>query len=296
MFLRFYLLYLNHNIRKALKEKPPGPFCLEHARLLSGFYCDRQYIDIMLEHAKDIIEPSKKKMWAQAYMNVGLTMCDLGYSRDGISYIEKAISLEERPDFKNRYILLLCYRLSNEACHEKLIELAKTLVNDEPQNPLAKIILVKAYIDDKRFDEAKANIEDIVKENPKAFGFLFAELYFSLKDYKAASDAFDKYDINRKLYFWLPEYDYKKAAAYYYSGQQEKVRKQDKKIRRRMKWDRFYRLNGIEKFGIEKIPAIDEMIESGGIDNIFIDTEKISHYFKTIQHLVFLYIKEKMGI
>lgn len=285
------ILYLNHNIRKALTENPPGPFCLQHARLLSGCYCDRKYIDVMLEHMRADIESGEEKMWIQAYLDVGLTLCDLGYSSEGISYIEKAVDLEKLPDRRNQYILQLCYRLRDEARYEKIIELAKTLVNDDPRNPVAKMVLVKAYIDAGRFNKEHIDIRKLVTEYPNAFGFLLGVLYFSSKDFKAASDAFDKYEVNRRIGFWLIEYDYKKAAAYYYSSQQDKCNRQAMKIRRRMKWDGFYRLDAIEKAGIERIPAIDEIIQSDEVDNVFLNKEKISHYFKTICHIMRLWIE-----
>lgn len=285
--------YLNKNVRRARKENPPGPFCLVHARLLAACYCDRKYIDVMLEHASFESKPVEEKIRIQAYLDIGLTLCDLGYSSEGISHIEKAISLEKRPDFRNGYILHLCLRLYNEARYEEVIELAKTLLHDDPRNPIAEMLLQKAYTDAGRFDEEHhADIRDLVRECPRDFGFLLPEFHFSLKDFKAASDAFDKYDINRRLCLWLPEYDYKKAVAYYYSDQQHKCRSQAARIRRRMKWDRFYRLDAIEKVGIERVPAIDEMIQSNEVDNVLFDTERISHYFKTLRHFMYLYIIE----
>jgi hypothetical protein len=284
-------LYLNVFVRKARKENPPGPFCLAHARLLSAYYCDRKYIDVMLKHARVAIETGEEKRWVQAYLDVGMTLCDLGHFSEGISYIEKAIALEKRPSFRNKCILHLCYRLSSESKYEKAVELAKTLLNDEPKNSIAKMVLVKASIDSGMLKGEYANIRELVTEYPKAFGFLLAEFHFSLKDFKAASDAFDKYDINRRLSFWLAEYDYKKAVAYYYSDQQDKCKRQTAKIKRRMKWDRFYKMDAIEKAGVERVSAIDKMIQSGEVDKSIFDREKTLHYFKTIGHIMRLYLE-----
>ena len=290
------IVYLNNNIRNARKENPPGPFCLEHARLLSGCYSDRKYIDTVLEHAGFEIKTGQEKKWIQAYSDIGLTLCDLGYCSEGIPYLEKAIDLEKRPEFRSHLTLLLCCRLNDKASCKKRLDLAQTLANDRPTDTNVKALFAKACIDARRFDDAEKAVREIVKKYPKAYGFLLAELRFSSRDFKAASDAFDRYKIGRGLRFWWAEYDYKKALAYYYSDQQDKSRRQAMRIRRRMKWDRFYKLHDIENAGIERVPAIDEIIESDEEDNVLFDVDKISHYFRAIHHITRLYILKYLHI
>ncbi|MHC4474715.1 MAG: tetratricopeptide repeat protein [Planctomycetota bacterium] len=280
--------------RRAQRENPPGPFCLAHARLLAAWFGDRKYIDTVLQHTVFEVKPGQKTVWIQAYLDVGATLCDLGYSSEGIPYIEKASSLEDRPDFRNSCIVYLCYRLSNEGSDQKVIDLAETVLADEPENRIAKLLLERAYINTGRYDKEHTGLAELVTRDPQSFGFLLAELFFALKDFKRAADAFDKYEIHRWSHFWLPEYDYKKASAYYHCNQRDKWRAQVLRIRRRMKWDKFYRLDAIDKAGIERVPDIDEMIQSDQVDNILFDPDKISHYFKTIRYGICPGIKHKL--
>lgn len=285
-------VYANSIRRKAKKENPPGPFCLAHAQLLAALRCDRKYIDVALEHVHFDTQCPDPRPWIQAYLDVGLTLCNLGHCRDGISYIEKAIALETRPDHRTRMKTWLCFRLNARVNPEKTLKLAEALANEKPEDTVVKAVLAKAYMDARRLDEAEDVIKAIVKEHPTRFGFLMAGLHFVRKDFQATMRAFDQYKIHRVLHFWLPEYDYKKALAYHYCNQRDKCRDQALRIRRRMKWDRFYSLDAIEKAGIERVPAIDEMIQSDEVDNDLVDTERILHYFKNVRRIIHLYIIE----
>jgi tetratricopeptide (TPR) repeat protein len=280
--------------RRAEKENPPGHSCLTHARLIAAWYGDRKYIDTVLQHVEFEVRPGQETMWIQAYLDVGATLCDLGYSSEGIPYIEKAIALEDRPGFRNNYIAVLCYRLSNEGSNEKVVQLAEAVLTDEPENIIAKLVLERAYINTGRYDQEHTDLTKLVTQDPQSFGFLLAELYFRLKDFKRASDAFDRYEIHRRLHFWLPEYDYKKASAYYHCNQQDKWRDQALRIRRWMKWDKFYRLDAVDKAGIERVPDIDQVIQSDQVDNILFDADKISHYLKTIRNIIRFHIKHHL--
>ena len=287
---------LSHSIRrKAQKENPPGAFCLAHAQLLAACACDRKYIDLALEHVHFDSQCPDPRPWIQSYFSVGWTLCDLGHCCDGISYIEKAIALETLPDERSRMKMWLCFRMNAQVNSEKMLKLAEALANEKPDDRLAESVLAKAYTDAGRFDEAEDVIKAIMEELPTTFGFLLAGLHFARKDFQAAGRAFDQYRIYQILDFWLPEYDYKKAVTYYYCNQRDKWIAEALRIRRRMKWDKVYRL-AIDKAGIERVPDIYQMMQSDQVDNNLFDADKISHYCKNLRCIMRLYIETRWHI
>jgi tetratricopeptide (TPR) repeat protein len=279
--------------KKAKKENPAGPFCLAYTQLLAACYCDRTYIDVALEHVHFNTRCSNPKQWMQAYLDVGLTLCNLRYQCEGISYVEKAISLETRPDYRIRMKTWLCFRLNAQMNPEETLKLVEDLASEKPEDTVVKAVLAKAYLDTGRLDEAADVIKTLVEETPTRFGFLMAGLHFARKDFQAAMRAFEQYGIHRRaLHFWLPEYDYKKALTYHYCNQRDKCRVQALRIRRRLKWDKFYRLDAVEKGTIERVPAVDEMINSNEPDNAFFDWDRISHYWAALRCIAMLYVAE----
>ena len=296
--LRLPWSYTGHTVlantirKKAKKNNPSGPYCLAHAQLLTACRCDRKYIDVALEHVVFDTQCSDPRPWIQAYFDVGLTLCNLGHHRDGISYIEKSLSLETRPDQRTLIKTHLALRLNARANPQKTINFVEALASEKPEDTLVKAVLAKAYIDAGRLDEGEGVAKTLVKEHPARFGFLMAGLHFMRKDFQAAMRAFDQYPISWVLHFWLPEYDYEKAVAYYYCNQHDKCRAQALRIRRRMEWDKLYRLDAIEEAGVERVPAVDEMIASNESDNLFFDWDKSLHYSRAVLHITRLYAAE----
>ncbi len=263
-------------------------FSAAHARILTACYGDRSYIDAVLRNELKI-EPKCRLL--QTYWDIGATLWDLGYD-DGVAYMEKAIGLEDRKDYKNNLMLIFCLRLNNRTVESKKHEFLKELVDDMPEDTNVKSLLVRAYIDAGRFNDANKLIEELTTaEPPEVYGHLWAELYFAQKDFKAASDAFDKYEISKSLYFLTAQYDYKKALAYYYSNQIDKCRKQALKIRRRKKWDRFYRLDDLENNGISRESFIDEIINFATRDNYFFDRDRINHHCRMLGCILWAWIR-----
>jgi len=283
--------------KKAKVEKPPGYFSVEYACFLAACFNDRRYIDDVLKNGFDIgaIKEKTVSRQVQVCMDIGLTLCDLGYYVDGVKYLEKAVELapddNENPRIKIDKILptwLLCFRLNNKADRDKRLKLIKALENKNGEMD-TRGILVKSYIDKKMFSEAIEILKSFAKEDLKGYGFLWAELYFAQGDFKTSADAFEKYAFPKPFHFWRAQYDYRKALAYYYSNQIEKCRKQAMKIRRRKNWDRFYNLEELEDVGIKREKFIDEIINSDLPDKFYIDIERIDHYVRAGAYTIWCY-------
>jgi tetratricopeptide (TPR) repeat protein len=275
--------------KNAIKEVQPGPFCIEHTCLLSAHFGDRNYLDTVLDRIECRIETGQEKHWIQAFCDVGLTLYDLGYRDDGIRYLEKAIDLEQRPNSKHHLKRQLGFRLNDSESWQKRLQLAQALVTEDPDDTNAKALLAKACIDLETFEEAQRTVEELMKDYPRAYGFLLAELYFAQRNFASAASAFERYEIPWVLHFWLAQHHYRKGIAFYYTAQEGRWREQALKIKRRLLWDRFYNLNDLEDAGIERIPAMDEVIESKESDKILIDTEKAAHYLRAICHMMRLH-------
>lgn len=287
--------------KKAKREEPPGYFSMEYACFLAACFNDRKYIDDVFKYGFDI-RMIKERRLVQICRDIGWTLCDLGYYEDGIKYLEKSVELcpddNKNAEIKNAKIFstwVLCFRLNNKADRGKKLEFIKALENKVGKLDVGKeedmfIILVKTYIDKKMFNEALELLKGLTKEDLKDYGFLWAELYFAQGNFKVSADTFEKYTFPKPFHFWRVQYDYKKALAYYYSDQIEKCRKQAIKIRRRKKWDRFYRLEELGDIGVKREKFIDEIIGSDLSDKFYIDMEKIDHCVRASAYIIWCYL------
>jgi len=186
--------------------------------------------------------------------------------------------------------------MNNQSQWQHRLNYAIALAELYPDEPIIHGVLCRAYIDLKIFDKAEYLLRKLVDHSCE-YDVLQAELSFSKGDYKAAAEAFDKYQLHDYYHFWRPQFDYKKALAFYYSGQTEKWQKQALKIRRRAKWDRFYGIDDIEDEGIKREPEIDTIINSDERDKCFIDTERITHYLKALCYITKAYfIRHRLAI
>jgi tetratricopeptide (TPR) repeat protein len=278
---------------KELQKAMSGNFPVIKACLLTACYCDRKYVDAVLNSITiDNIKDEKQRL--QAYFDIGMALYDIGYA-DGIKYIEKAIELENRENYKNTMLWAFTSKLNGKINMEKKIALAEKLIldrNKDYEKSNTEAVLAKAYIDIGKFDDAEKIVKKLVSEKGnECYAFLLAELCLAQKDFKAATAAFEKYSFPRSMYFWRAQYDYKKALAYYYAGQTEKCREQALKIRRRSRWDRFYRLEDIEDNGIKREPFIDEIISSDARDICIVDLDRINHYRRMLSTVFAAWIK-----
>lgn len=233
---QFYHLaveYRNRARKGAKRENPPAFFYFQWARFLAVCLNDRGYIDAAIKKGFDGIILETKSRQVQTYWDIGWTLCDLGYEDEGVDYFEKAIGLESRKEYKDNLIVVFCMRLNNKVYLEKSLNLLETLTIKENASPSVTALLAKTYIEQNRIDKAKEFMGRLTKIELEAYGFLWAYFYFAQENFKSAVSAFEKYECPKVCYFWRAEYDYKKALSYYYSGQDEKWRKQTLRIKQR---------------------------------------------------------------
>ena len=282
-----HILPLFTNIRKNIKKKnPEGKFLLAYAVFLSVCFCDRKFIDIALNNIGQEKFPVNIEL--QNLLYIGSALYDLGYRDEGIMYFERCLdlSLNQSHSTTDMFACLACCRMNNKTHWKRRLDYAIALTKQDPDESIVHGLLCRAYIDLKNFDKAEDLLKKLI-EHSYEYAVLYTDLSFSKGDYKAAADAFDKYQLHDYFHYWRMQYDYKKALAYNYSDQPEKMRKQALKIKRRLKWDRFYRTDSLEEEGIKREEAIDSIINSDELDKILIDPEKIRHYVKALGWILY---------
>jgi tetratricopeptide (TPR) repeat protein len=287
--------------KKAKQENPPEYFSIEYACFLAACFRDRKYIDDVFNRGFKIetIKGKTASRQVQVCKDIGLTLCDIGYHEEGIKYLEKAVALvpdnTDNPRIKFDKVLstwLLCLKLNNKEDWDKRLEYIKAVENKFGRPYVDKTgmsmawFLVKTYIDKRMFNEAEDILKKVKDEDLKYVGFLWAEFYFAQGNFKTSADAFEKYVLPKDYLIWRSHYDYRKALAYYYSGQTEKCRKQAIKIRNRKRWDRFYNLEELEGVGIKREKFVDEIINSASPYKFYLDTERIKNYIRVAAYVI----------
>jgi hypothetical protein len=243
---------------KTVKNIPKGIDFLNYSAQAAIYLFDRHFIDDALKEV-DINQLSVKCQW-QAYLDIGMALYDLGCRDEGIEYLDQAVTIERSLQKKTctaQY--LLCYRLNEQAYWDKRLEYAQSLNEQSPENSSTKVILTKAYIAKKMFNEADEIIQELINVY-NGYKVLLADLYYEMRDFKKVAPIYDKYRLGKGDDFWRVNYDYKKAVAYYKTNQTEKWQRQARKIGRRMTWDKFYKLDYLEREGVERIEEIDKVI------------------------------------
>jgi len=200
----------------------------------------------------------------QSYIDIGLILYDLGCRDDGVELVEKGIALARAcadctPGTATNALYLLICRLNDQKYWGRRLDYADQMTAAHPENDTAHLLLAKAYIDSGRHDDAKRLLDDLISCKPYCRVYL-ADLYFAMSDYGAAAALYDEYALPDYADWWHAQFDYKKAAAYYHTGQTEKWKKQAKEIGHRVAWDRFYRVDCLEAEGVERISEIDAEI------------------------------------
>jgi hypothetical protein len=290
----FYHFAIEYRIRirkNAIKENPPGFYSYQWVRFLAACFNDRKYIDAILDQGFGGIEHEIESRKAQIYWDIGWTLCDLGYEDEGVVYLEKGINLQNIKLYKDNLILALCMRLNNRKYQEKKLLLLESLAKEETVELDIIALLAQSHIEHNNFDKAKEFIDKLSKGELETHEYLWAYLYFAQKNFKAAVGAFEKHKFPDTCYFWRAEYDYKYALSCYYSGQEEKWRKIAMEIGRRKKWNKFYGIDYIAQSGVDRVGEIDAVINSGNVDGLPFDIEKMKHYFAMIRLIVWSFVK-----
>jgi tetratricopeptide (TPR) repeat protein len=245
-----------------------------YACFLSNCSHDRNFLDAITVNQGLCPDP-----WTDEYAlvqhQIGRALCDLGFHADGIRHIREAIT-HDTGSGRYLYWAQLARYLNTAADVTERLWLSENLLLElqEKYKDEYHAIRARAFIDAGRLDEAAA----LVPKLPSIFRFVEAELYFAQKDYQRAAAVFAVCGVSGWFYWWRPQFDYKEALTYFYLGQTDKCRRKVLAMRRRSKWDRFYRLQDVEQFGAKREPFIDDILNSDGPDNCLIDREKWAHY------------------
>jgi hypothetical protein len=263
---RTVLNYIRVAIREIKKGDSVGTGYLHYSIRLAVCCNNRQYIDEAIQQTKFDAWPQNYR-W-QAFFDIGMAFYDLGYRKDGIDYIERALAFSDFSDPQNvnyspqsiNYYSLCC-RLSEMEDWDRRLRYGLDFEKKFPQeDELTNIIFASSYIDLKEFEKASQIVQDLIGVYPGYNTFL-AELLFSKGSFQQAADIFDKYSLDKSQDYRQYRFDYKKAIAYFKSNQTRKWHNTSEKIGRRLAWDKFYTLDYLESEGVERIPEIDEVIE-----------------------------------
>lgn len=281
-----HMLPLYTFFRKNAKSKnPEGKLLIEYAVFLSVRFYDRRFIDIALNTTEQEEFPMNFEI--QKHLSVGSALCDLGHKDEGIEHLKESLDLFLNRNHTNgsSFAYLACCRMNGQTHWKHRLDYAIALTERYPDEAIVHELLCRAYFDLGFVDKAEKLLKNLMEESSEA-GFLQAELSFSKGDYKAAADAFDTYQLHGYYHFWRMQFDYKKALAYHYSGQPEKCREQAIRIKRRLRWDKYYRLSDLDDTGIERVAEVDAIINSKQDDRLLIDPEEIHHYLSAFGWMV----------
>ena len=272
----------------AIATREHGLEYLTYCIRLSICLRDIHYIEHLLQ-AVDITRFPVRLRW-QAFLDIGLALYDLGDREQGIVYLEQAatLSLDYQQEVgPNAYIALwaLSSRVNEKKYNSKRLQYARHFDKLYPNNVSAKIAMVHVYIGHEMFDNAKSIIDELIPSDRK-YSVLLADLYYEKKDFQQASNIYDEYKLPTAEDWWFAHFDYKKASAYYRTGQGTKWKKQAIRIGRRLAWDKFYTLDYLESEGVERIPEIDDYIFSVPRKPLFLDFERMGQYLRRLPRIV----------
>lgn len=259
-------------------------YCIHLSICLRDIHC----IEHLLQTV-DITRFSVRLRW-QALLDIGLALYDLGDRERGIVYLEQAatLSLDYQQEVgPNAYIALwaLSSRVNEKNYNNKRLQYAQHFDKLYPNNVNAKTAMVHAYIALEMFDDARSIIDDLVASH-RSYSVYLAGLYYAKKDFQQASSIYDEYKLPTAEDWWLAQFDYKKASAYYRTGQGTKWKKQVRRIGRRLAWDKFYTLDYLESEGVERIPEIDNYISSVRPRWLVFDSERMGQYLRRLPRIV----------
>jgi hypothetical protein len=265
----------------AIKKSPKSIESLNYSIWLSVCHCDRRYIDDIRSEVD--IDQMSSGCQQQAYFDIGMALCDLGYRDEGVDSIIRAAAINDGlPGISRAIHYQLCCRLSEKKYWAKRLECAFSFNERFPQNKeLTKRMLAKAYIDLGQFDKAENEINELVKL--RSYNNIFwADFYYSQGDNKSAAEIFKKYKLDDSQDYWHAQYDYKEAVAYFNADQWERWQKKAKAIGRRLAWDKFYNLDYLESEGVERIAEIDIVIDASRNQKRLIYPDKMLLILKRI--------------
>ena len=252
----------------------------------------RDYIDIFLKRHYSVIKEQTPSIQAMIYSDFGLVLFDLGYKDEGVMCMQKAVDVYSiENDKAYMYVYILCSRLNALKYFNRRFDLAKYGFKSCENKHAFDPILTKSYIDLKLFDKAEKAIDDIEKHYGNSWANVFkAELFFEKKQFNLAAKFYSKNKLPYTLPTWRPQYDYKKALAYYYAGWDKNWRKQAMKIKRRKQWDKYYDIESLNECGIERNKEIDAIINSES-DNLVFDFDRMIHYLRMLIKIAYQLIK-----
>ncbi|OHB56111.1 MAG: hypothetical protein A2Y07_01170 [Planctomycetes bacterium GWF2_50_10] len=246
-------------------------------------FANREYIDQIIRN----ISALETSQISYIYSEVGWTLCNLKYFDEGIKYLELAYEKEVDEQKQFSLALMLSWRLNSARTWPKRHALATQLITKYPDNANVALVLAKDYITQCKFEDASIIVDNL----PDEYRFMWAEIYFAQQKYGVAKSNFEKFKMPDSLFFWKFEHDYKKALAYYFSGDLVNCRKQAFKIKYRISWDKFYCFSDLEEMGIKREPFIENIINSQKSNGIYIDTDRITRCTRNLGYIVWGWLR-----
>jgi len=276
--------------QKAKLEDSLGSYSLQYSAFLAVCFNDRSYIDETWRKSNHI-QNIPEFIQADIHTLTGAALYDLGHKISGLDHLEKAVRMcpTDGSNPAKAFSLVFVARLNNANTVDKRLEVAERLVKYSPNDTDCNLMLCKTYIDKKMFGKFDELIDHCVKK----YGFLLAEYHFAKGNFKAAVEAYEKYKLPDLFHYWRAQYDYKRALAYHYCDQPNKTRKEALRIKRRLKWDRFYRLSDLDDIGIERVAEIDSIIYSDQDCRLFFDPEKAHHYLRAFGWILHFWLMRR---
>lgn len=178
----------------------------------------------------------------------------------------------------------MCSRAREKRHANKLMQCAQRFHELYPNDVNARIALIHARIANGIFDAAKRDICELIAAD-EGYSVYLVDLYYAIKDFEQASIIYDSYKLAKGEDFVRPQFDYRKASAYYHTHQEVKWRRIAKNIGRRLAWDKFYRLNYLALENVERIPEIDEYIRSVPARQLLLDFERMALYLRRLPRI-----------
>jgi adenylate cyclase len=138
---------------------------------LAGAHATLGYIALMLnrDYDKAIAEAERavalEPNSAEAYFSLGSYLIWSGHFEEGIAHLKKALSFT--PIAPPRYLNLLAHGYTAIGQYEKAISIYKKIVQIHPDHRNAYVGLVCAYVLSGREEEARTQITEILRIDPK---------------------------------------------------------------------------------------------------------------------------------